>query len=533
MDLSTEIRPAITGFGYLTLGIVERRLEVTSWSRSGDTITLQLTGPGTHSLVPDSVLLEGPDGTWPAGGIERGDSGTVQATFSLRHKRWGRKPVLKPAGRYRLKITESGATDIRMVETGPALAGAAAGCTHPRLRIRTTALSTDDPFQLRIESPLTEFERGAYNQQRLIEDYRSSTDPLVDAVFFETFGGTSATDSGLAICEALAELKPGLRRYWSVADPSVAVPAGTVPLHRYSAEWYRALGTSKYLVNNNTFPVFFRKKTGQIYLQTWHGTPLKRIGFDTPVQRLTPSYLRTLAREPSEWDALLAQSPAAAQLLAGAFRYQGQVPVLGYPRNDALTAETAAAERKRVREVLEIPDEQTVVLYAPTWRDTERTRGDRHAVVNYLNAGLALAALGPNYTILFRGHHNVAGQRSAAGINGLADVTDYPQISDLCLAADLLVTDYSSIMFDYAVTGKPMFFLVPDLEEYRDSTRGFYFDLQEHVPGPLAHSAAELFEQILSYQAEEWRPAYDAFVSQFAPYDDGSAARRVIEQSWN
>jgi CDP-glycerol glycerophosphotransferase len=317
-----------------------------------------------------------------------------------------------------------------------------------------------------------------------------------------------------------------------VADPSVAVPAGTVPLHRYSEEWYRALGRSKYLVNNNTFPVFFRKKPGQVYLQTWHGTPLKRIGFDTPVQRLTPSYLRTLAREPGDWDVLLAQSPDAAELLAGAFRYLGNVPVLGYPRNDALAAYTAATQRKRVREYFRIPEEQIVVLYAPTWRDTARTRRDRHAVVNYLDARMAETALGPNYTILFRGHHNVAGQRSTDGLNGLMDVTEYPQVSDLCLAADLLVTDYSSIMFDFSVTGKPMFFLVPDLEEYRDSTRGLYMELQDHVPGPLAGSAVELFDEIRSYREEDWRTAYSAFVSKFAPFDDGSAARRVIDNVW-
>lgn len=532
-DISAEIRPVITGFGYLTLGISERRIEVTGWSLSGDTITLVLTGPGTRDLSPASLWFEGPAGIWAADSVEPADAGTVRALFSLDYNPWGSEGGLRTVGRYRLKTTGPDDMDIRVVAAAPALAGTAAEASHSRLRVRMSALAAGEAFQLRIDSPLSELERGAHNQQRLIEDYRSTTDPLVEAVFFESFGGTSATDSGLAICEALAELKPGLRRYWSVADPSVAVPAGAVPLHRYTAEWYQALGTSRYLVNNNTFPVFFRKRPGQVYLQTWHGTPLKRIGFDTPVQRLTPSYLRTLAREPADWDVLLAQSPAAAQQLAGAFRYRGEVPVLGYPRNDALAADTAAAERKRVRKVLQIPDEQTVALYAPTWRDTARTRGDRHAVVNYLDAGLAQAALGPNYTVLFRGHHNVAGQRSAAGINGLVDVTDYPQISDLCLAADLLVTDYSSIMFDYAVTGKPMFFLVPDLEEYRDSTRGFYFDLEDHAPGPLACSAAELFEQILSYQAEEWRTAYEAFVSKFAPYDDGSAGKRVIEQIWN
>lgn len=532
-DITAEIRPGITGFGYITAGITDRRIEVTGWSLAGDTITVQLTGAGAPAVSPVSFLLEGPSDDWTAERIEGTDVGDTRIHFSLCHDRWGTGPVLRTAGRYRLKMAGPEAADMRTLPVAPALAGDTALASHPRLRVRTGALSAGEPFQLHIHSPLTELEKGAHNQQRLIEAYHNSSKALVDAVLFESFGGTSATDSVRAICDALAAENPELTRYWSVADPSVAVPAGAVALHRYSAEWYRVLGTAKYLVNNNTFPVFFRKKPGQMYLQTWHGTPLKRIGFDTPVQRLTPSYLRTLDREPGEWDALLAQSPAAAELLAGAFRFRGEVPVLGYPRNDALVSESAAAVRRRVRGQLQIPDEQTVVLYAPTWRDTARTRGDRNAVVNYLDASLARASLGSRHTILFRGHHNVAGQRSVSGLNGLLDVTDYPQISELCLAADLLVTDYSSIMFDYAVTGKPMFFLVPDLEEYRDSTRGFYFDLRRHAPGPLSFSAPELFDQILGYQAEDWRAAYSKFVNEFAPYDDGLAARRVIRQFWN
>lgn len=532
MDLP-GIRPGVTGFGYLTVGSLDAYVEVSEWCLEADSLSVRLTGPGTSDLTAACLLLEGEGGTLTADCLEDLTDDGVRALFPLSRDRWGTGPVFAASGRYRLKLTAPDTGELQALPVAPALAGLAAEAHHQRFRLRTRVLIAGEPFEVTVASPLTELERGAFNQQQLIEAYQKTSDPLTDTVFFETFGGTSSTDSGRAICEALAELRPELRLYWSVADPSVAVPANATAVHRYSPQWYRILGTARYLVNNNTFPVFFRKRPGQVYLQTWHGTPLKRIGFDTPAQRLTPSYLRTLEREPGEWDALLAQSPAAAPLLAGAFRFGGRVPVLGYPRNDALAGDRAAARRRKVRAELQIPEGQTAVLYAPTWRDTARTRTDRQAVVNYLDAGTAHDSLGDGYTILFRGHHNVAGQRTAAGISGLVDVTDYPQISDLCLAADLLVTDYSSIMFDFAVTGKPMFFLVPDLAEYRDSTRGFYFDLGEHAPGPVALKSAELYDEILSYRPEEWAARYTRFVEQFAPCDDGEAASRVVKYIWD
>ena len=292
-----------------------------------------------------------------------------------------------------------------------------------------------------------------------------------------------------------------------------------------------ALGTSRYLVNNNTFPVFFRKRPGQVYLQTWHGTPLKRVGLDTPHQRLTPSYLRTLRREPEQWDMLLAQSPYAARQLAAAFRYNGPVHVLGYPRNDALNAPAAPLRRAAVRDQLRIPPGNTVVLYAPTWRDNAVDRRGRVQAAPHLDAAEVPLNLGSGYSVLYRVHHMVSGRRGAPG-GGAADVSGHPSVSDLCLAADVLVTDYSSIMFDFAVTGKPMFFLVPDLAQYRDQTRGFYFDIEEQAPGPLASNSRDLFEQIRAYRPEQWADKYRSFVRTYAPLDDGGAALRVCRAVW-
>ncbi|MBD7994478.1 CDP-glycerol glycerophosphotransferase family protein [Arthrobacter sp. Sa2CUA1] len=523
------VRTGSTGFGFITLTTGQPRLAVSDWALTAENLVLTLIRAGTHAQDGVSLALVGPQTTITADSVKVSpDSVVLEASFRLLHDRWGAGSAFPPYGRYRL--VELVGNETHAVGVSSSLAGAGLGSTQDRLRAVTPAFSPGQQFQLRLLPPLGTAERGAHNQQRLIDGYRTVTEPIAeDLVLFETFGGKAATDSGWALSNELGVQRPRMRKYWSVANASFPVPAGCLPLQRYSAEWFRVLGTAKYLVNNNDFPVFFRKRPGQIYIQTWHGTPLKRIGFDTPRERLTPSYLRTLEREPRDWDVLLAQSPYAAQVLASAFRYDGPVAVLGYPRNDALKSPRASAERQRVRALLGIPPEDTVLLYAPTWRDNALTSGGKLMAVNHLDLAEVRAALGNNYSVLFRGHHNVAEQRSGTTLNGLIDVTDYPQISDLCLAADILVTDYSSIMFDFAVTGKPMFFLVPDLEDYRDSVRGFYFDFEAQAPGPLVRDQKELCARLGDYSPADWQAKYSRFTQTYAPDDDGGAAARLLQ----
>lgn len=173
-----------------------------------------------------------------------------------------------------------------------------------------------------------------------------------------------------------------------------------------------------------------------------------------------------------------------------------------------------------------------VVLYAPTWRDNHfDARGYRR--VSHIDPARILEVIGGNGRIVLRGHHNTV--RGASGRQrGVVDATNHPDINDLLLAADLLITDYSSVMFDYVVTGKPVLFLVPDIEEYRDQTRGFCFDLEEVAPGPVCRSSDELMDALsrLGCTLEESSARYREFVARFAPRDDGGAAARVVDAVW-
>src|SRR5699024_7254405 len=204
-----------------------------------------------------------------------------------------------------------------------------------------------------------------------------------------------------------------------------------------SEEWYRRLSEARLLINNNNFPHYFRKRAGQYYLQTWHGTPLKRLVFDVDRANFSLSYWGLMTREATYWDLLIAQNQYAAEVLAQAFRYEGPIFNEGYPRNDSLNAPDAEAQRVAVRESLNIDQDQQVALYAPTWRDNAKSSSSQYAMVTHLDFDAFNAELGDDWTILLRGHHNVAATRRTSGLT-VIDVTDYPQVNDLYLAADVL-----------------------------------------------------------------------------------------------
>jgi CDP-glycerol glycerophosphotransferase len=292
------------------------------------------------------------------------------------------------------------------------------------------------------------------------------------------------------------------------------------------------LHNARYLVNNANFPFYYRKRDGQTYVQTWHGTPLKRIGNDMPLANLSLPYRQLMQREAGYWDVLLAQNDFAAETLPKAFGFDGPTLALGYPRNDALVDPEAQLKRKQARENLGLADDHLVVLYAPTWRDNVSV-DTGYAMVSYLDFDAARHALGEHAMFLLRGHANTAHQ-SLQTAEGVIDVTRHPDINDLILASDLLITDYSSVMFDYCVTGKPILFLTPDLDQYRDVTRGFYLDFEHVAPGPICLTMTDLQSALadLSRITDRYADRYREFARTFAPRDDGAATQRVVDAIW-
>jgi CDP-glycerol glycerophosphotransferase len=300
-----------------------------------------------------------------------------------------------------------------------------------------------------------------------------------------------------------------------------------------SPEYYDYLHTSRFLVNNNNFPFYYSKHPEQIYLQTWHGTPLKRIGNDVPSANLSLSYRALMQREARAWDYLLAQNQFAADVLPRAFGYVGEVLTLGYPRNDVL-AQAPAEVTEAVRRKIGVQPDQRVVLYAPTWRDNAQSASGRYAFVNHLDLNKVSEAFGDHTVLLVRGHSNTPGLTGSSGRVNIIDVSSYPDVSEVMLISDVLVTDYSSIMFDFAVTDRPILFLVPDLERYSGTIRGFYLDFKEVAPGPLHSTTDDILRSLSAIDRIKaaYRLRYEAFQQRFVPLDDGTAAGRVVEAVW-
>ncbi|ROR89454.1 CDP-glycerol glycerophosphotransferase family protein [Nocardioides aurantiacus] len=371
--------------------------------------------------------------------------------------------------------------------------------------------------------------RTAYVRRALRDELyqESRTRPLLDVVLFETFAGKGTGDNPGALCAELARRDLGLDLVFAAVDHSTVPPDGARTVIRYSAEWFELLGRARYLVVNASLPYFFRKREGQLYFQTWHGTPLKRIAHDRPhLDFFNWHHRRQLLLARDGWDFLLSQSEACGRFLSSAFRYSGPLMELGYPRNDILALPEGDAVRRRVRAHFGIPDDARVVLYAPTWRDNNRV-GRVFNKVLYLDP-LEVVARVPNAFVLVRGHYNSVGAAEDRSVSDrVVDVTRYPDIADLYLAADVLVTDYSSVFFDFAITDKPMVFLAPDLREYRDDNRGFYLDYHDTVPGPVCLTTAEVVEAVLA--PDTYGETREAFRRRFTPHDDGGAAARVVD----
>lgn len=348
---------------------------------------------------------------------------------------------------------------------------------------------------------------------------------LRDAILFESFQGKVIGDNPFAIFTEVQSRKPNFELIFTVSSATKA-PDGARGVKHGSIAWLMALATSRVLVNNTNFPGFFKKRTGQLYIQTWHGTPLKRLGRDILDVVPTGSYLKMMDREASYWDYLISPSEYCTELFPGTFGYSGKILETGYPRNDILV--NRVKDRDLIRESLGITDpRQLVVLYAPTWRDYQRTATGNWKPVNFLSE-----SLGDQITVLFRGHTNTHQAHSHSVAKGAIDVTNYKNVAELYLAADVLITDYSSSMFDFSVTGKPMIFLAPDFDDYV-SKRGFYFDFEQLAPGPILRDDSKLGETLENIESlkVQYAERYQAWQRKFNALEDGTASKKVVDQA--
>lgn len=348
---------------------------------------------------------------------------------------------------------------------------------------------------------------------------------------FESWRGRYA-DSPRAISQRLSERYPDLRQIW-VVDDKVELPSGLERVRRHTPRYFGHLLTTDFLVCNDIITRHYFKSPRCTYLQTWHGTPLKAIGHDEVDRKYkgADAHFARMKRDVDKWDFLLSPSVECSKIFAGAFQFSGPILESGYPRNDVLRGPDAAQIRSDLRRKLGISEGTRAVLYAPTWRD------DSSSTDGIVDPGRLdidqLLAMCPD-TVLLNRMHSVVTSRIQQNRDRALDVSDHPDIAELYLAADILVSDYSSAIFDFAVTGKPIVLFAYDLEHYRSELRPFYFDYDKWAPGQVVTDTRQLAAAILEATPSltgdlETSTRYRDFVERFCPHEDGHASDRVVD----
>lgn len=432
-------------------------------------------------------------------------------------------PLSVPSGGYRATVQFDDGSHEYLRPARTLVAGLYTRHSSDQVNVRLERSPANEIY-VHVGAPLLPNELGDFNQRKLSTASRNARQIQSDDFYFESWFGKNFSDSPLALFKEVRRRLPDAKLYVGVADLSVSVPDGAVRVVRNSKQWWRVLADSKYVITNCWAPDRFQPHKEQVLVQTWHGTPLKLLGLDRPGSREKASRVAKLEKDANQWSILLSQNRHSTAVFRRAYAYGGEIIESGYPRNDELF--DSDAFRKDVRNSLNIPDENTVILYAPTWREGSAGSSD------LLDAGAMASILGPNFTVLVRGHSVSLRRGENVRAAGVIDVTTYNDPAGLMAAADVLVTDYSSIMFDFSVTRKPVIFYVPDWDDYTGSGRGVYFNLADKAPGPLCHSRQEVIDALrgLPESGQKYESAYAAWTKEFNPWDNPRSSEMVVSR---
>lgn len=370
-----------------------------------------------------------------------------------------------------------------------------------------------------------------------------------NTIIFESFMGRKYSDNPRAVYEYLLNDNKykAFKFIWAFKDIDKyktydALGNKRTQIVKYgSRSYYQAYGTSKYWISNSRIPEAIYKKRGQVYVQCWHGTPLKKLGYDIEVEGKNALNSNKDIRKKYKDDAkrysyMLSSSKFCTEKFISAFNLKalGKENVIieqGFPRNDILS-NYCEEEVLKIKERLGLPKDKKVILYAPTWRDDQHRSGKGYVYSNELDLDMLNEALSDSYVVLFRVHYFVTNSFDFSKHKGFVyDVSDIDDINELYLISDMLITDYSSVFFDYAILEKPIFFYMYDLENYRDQVRGFYLNLDE-LPGEIITNEMNLVKKIQKSVANtktDYNEMMKAFNKKFNYLHDGNASRRFIQ----
>lgn len=372
---------------------------------------------------------------------------------------------------------------------------------------------------------------------------KTEVDPKL--VVFESFMGRKYVDSPKAIYEYMLdnEKYKDYTFVWFFKEPEdykfLENNRNTKVCKFGSSDYYKYYSMAGYWVTNSRITYSLNKKEGQKYIQCWHGTPLKRLGFDIEVKGGNAMNSIKDIRQKYESDAklydyMVSPSKFVTEKYKSAFNLDNCNPNVeiveeGYPRNDFLS-NYKKSDVTRIKNDLDIPKDKKVILYAPTWRDNQHKAGVGYTYKTEVDFDYLKEKLEKDYIILFRAHYFVANSFNFDKYEGfIYNVSNYNDINDLYIISDILITDYSSVFFDYSVLKRPILFYMYDLEDYKSNLRDFYIDLKE-LPGPIIEKEKDLVNEIEKTKDFKIDTKYKKFNSKFTYLEDGNASKRVVEK---
>lgn len=326
------------------------------------------------------------------------------------------------------------------------------------------------------------------------------------------------------VSEYLVENNPEIEVIWVFNQPEKYDIRGVKKVKNMSLKYFYYLSTSKFIVTNFRTPVEFKKRDKQIYIQTWHSSlRLKMIEKDAE-DTLPQNYIKQAKEDSKKLDYLVSGCKYSTEIFKKCFWYDGEILEIGTPRNDFLLT----IKEKKIRDIkdnLDIGDEK-ILLYAPTFRK------DNNLDVYNVDYERLLNGLEKKYNckwkILLRLHPHLINIMPEIKLENVINVTRYDDIQELLAISDILISDYSSLMFDFTITKRPCFLYVPDLEEYQSKDRKLYFNVKE-LPFKIAKSNDELIDKIVNFSNEEYNKSLELFLNKIGSYENGKASQKIAE----
>ncbi len=361
-------------------------------------------------------------------------------------------------------------------------------------------------------------------------------------ILYESFLGRSYSDNPKYIYQYIQKHYPGKFTNVWIADADhltkikrdLRNQPHTKVIRRFGFKYMYYLATAKYFVFNMRQPKWFIKRPGMRFLETWHGTPLKQLVFDmNNVAGASHLYKKIFYHQSRQWDHLLTDNQYSYDIFNHAFMYpKSRMVKSGYPRNDILSNPHRDQIARRIKQNLGIPLDKKVILYAPTWRDNQFYGHGRYKYTLHLKIAKLKRYLSDQYVLILRTHYFITNHIDTSQFGSFVyNESNYDDIAELYLISDLLITDYSSVFFDYAILKRPILYYVYDYYQYAHVLHGFYLNMQRDLPGPLLKTSDEVLSAIQNIDSikKKYASRYVKFNHRFNSWDDGHAAARAVK----